>query len=69
MANATHITHRNVLVITSSLTSHHVAMDVGYHDLGARDVGLKLRNDDAGFHDIATNVGNSSMCASRCRRK
>lgn len=55
------VAHRPTLVVNLLLTLQHSAMDLGNYGVGVCNAALNLRNDDAGFHDVATVVGNGSM--------
>jgi hypothetical protein len=56
------VTYRQILTITSFLTFHDGAMDVGDRDVGGRSIALELGNDGT---DVLTNVRNGFMRASR----
>ena len=52
------VAHRPTLVVNLLLALQYSAMDLGNYGVGVCNAALNLRNDDAGFHEVATAVGN-----------
>ena len=55
------VTHHPTLVVNLLPTPQDAAMDLGGRGAGVRNAAPNLGNDDAGFHDVVTTVGNGSV--------